>query len=226
MRGSSKNYYLKFFGENFGRDDQYIEAPRRRLRRVQGDRLPGPDAAQPVVQRDHAAVQHAAARCSRAPPAPIRRRRTRRPGTRSTTGSSATPTGGNIEVSARSPFFFRADYNEVQTTGTRPGSGQLGTGLGQWPDRVRHPGRIQDEERALRGRLHGEDVERQARLPRQQVQQQHRHACSGRTSTCAARWTPRCCRRTTSSRSGASTATARELPLDSTFLLRATRRAS
>ena len=26
LRGSSKDYYLKFFGENFGRDDQYINA--------------------------------------------------------------------------------------------------------------------------------------------------------------------------------------------------------
>ena len=26
VRGSSKNYYMKFFGENFGRDDQYVEA--------------------------------------------------------------------------------------------------------------------------------------------------------------------------------------------------------
>ena len=38
--------------------------------------------------------------------------------------------GGAIEVSAKSPFFIRADYNEVTMTGTRPGSGQLGTGSG------------------------------------------------------------------------------------------------
>ena len=45
-------------------------------------------------------------------------------------GIQRNTTGGAIEVSAKSPFFFRADYNEVQTTGTRPGSGQLGTGSG------------------------------------------------------------------------------------------------
>ena len=45
-------------------------------------------------------------------------------------GLQRNTTGGAFEVSARSPFFFRADYNEVQTTGIRPQSGQLGTGSG------------------------------------------------------------------------------------------------
>ncbi len=70
------------------------------------------------------------ATCSRDPPAPIRRRRDPAAWNTFDYGIQRNTTGGAIEVSARSPFFFRADYNEVQTTGTRPGSGQLGTGSG------------------------------------------------------------------------------------------------
>ena len=38
--------------------------------------------------------------------------------------------GGNLEFSNKSPWFIRADYNEVKTNGVKPGSGQLGTGSG------------------------------------------------------------------------------------------------
>ena len=38
--------------------------------------------------------------------------------------------GGNAEFSNKSPWFIRADYNEVRTNGVKPSSGQLGTGSG------------------------------------------------------------------------------------------------
>ena len=38
--------------------------------------------------------------------------------------------GGNGEFSGKTPWFIRADYNEVKTTGVKPSSAQLGTGSG------------------------------------------------------------------------------------------------
>ncbi len=38
--------------------------------------------------------------------------------------------GGNAEFSGKTPWFIRADYNEVSTNGVKPSSGQLGTGSG------------------------------------------------------------------------------------------------
>ena len=38
--------------------------------------------------------------------------------------------GGNGEFSGKTPWFVRADYNEVKTTGVKPSSAQLGTGSG------------------------------------------------------------------------------------------------
>ena len=89
VRGSSKNYYMKFFGENFGRDDQFVEA-----------RGGAYDVFKAIVYQDrmpHNLSWNALTRCTtrgatcnRDPPAPIRRRKIRQPGTRSTTGYSAT----------------------------------------------------------------------------------------------------------------------------------------
>ncbi len=129
VRGSSKNYYMKFFGENFGRDDQYVEA-----------RGGGYDVFKAIVYQDRmphnlswnaltplwnswSNLQQGPA--GTYPPA-------RDPSTWNTFdyGLQRNTTGGAVEISARSPFFFRADYNEVETTGSRPQSGQLGTGSG------------------------------------------------------------------------------------------------
>ena len=129
MRGSNRDYYLKFFGENFGRDDQFIDARGGGYgvfkAQVYSDRMPhnfsfnalsplanptstlqtGPGGAYPQAQNPAAWNLF-------------------------DYGIQRNTTGGNIEVSAKSPFFVRADYNEVVTTGTRPGGAQLGTGSG------------------------------------------------------------------------------------------------
>ena len=45
-------------------------------------------------------------------------------------GTQRNTWGGNGEFSGKTPWFIRADYNEVKTNGIKPGSGQLGTGSG------------------------------------------------------------------------------------------------
>src|SRR5512137_992184 len=129
VRGSSKNYYLKFFGENFGRDDQFVEARGGAYdvfkAIVYQDRMPHNlswNALTPLYNTWSNLQQGPGGTYPQA----------QNPAAWNTFdyGIQRNTTGGAIEVSARSPFFFRADYNEVQTTGTRPGSGQLGTGSG------------------------------------------------------------------------------------------------
>ncbi len=129
VRGSSKNYYMKFFGENFGRDDQFVEARGGAYdvfkAIVYQDRMPHNlswNALTPLYNTWSNLQQGPAGTYPQA----------QNPAAWNTFdyGIQRNTTGGAIEVSARSPFFFRADYNEVQTTGTRPGSGQLGTGSG------------------------------------------------------------------------------------------------
>jgi hypothetical protein len=129
IRGSNREYYLKFYGENFGRDDQYIDArggaygifkaqvysnwmPHNYsydalspLSNPTGVRQLGPGGAYPPAQN---------------------------PATWNSFdyGVERKTAGGNIEFSNKSPFYVRADYSEVTTNGTKPGSAQLGTGSG------------------------------------------------------------------------------------------------
>lgn len=126
--GGSSQYYFRGYGENFGLDDQFIN-----LRgggwgvfkaQLYWDKIP------------HNLSWNALTPLSN-------------PGSTLQTGAGTYPpfqnpatwnsfnyglqrdtTGGNIEVSANTPWFVRADYNEVKTTGIRPMSGQLGTGSG------------------------------------------------------------------------------------------------
>ncbi len=128
-RGSSKNYYLRFFGENFGRDDQYVDARGGGYdvfkAQVYQDRMPHNlswNAITPLWNSWSNLQQGPAGTYPQA----------QNPATWNTFnyGLQRNTTGGAVEVSARSPFFFRADYNEVETTGIRPQSAQLGTGSG------------------------------------------------------------------------------------------------
>ncbi len=131
IRGGSRAYYLRAFGEEFGRDDQFIniigggfgawkasfynnDIPHNYsfnaltpLTGVGGTLLgfSSPSGAYPPAQN---------------------------PGSWGTWnyGTQRNTTGGNFEVSMKSPWFVRADYNEVRTNGIKPSSGQLGTGSG------------------------------------------------------------------------------------------------
>ena len=129
VRGSSKDYYLKFFGENFGRDDQYINALGGGYNvfkaQIYSDRMPHNlsfNALTPLANPG-STLQTGF---------PGTYPQERNPATWNTFnyGFQRNTTGGTIEANFKSPFFFRADYNEVETTGIRPGSGQLGTGSG------------------------------------------------------------------------------------------------
>ncbi len=125
-RGSNRTSYLRAFGEEFGRDDQFInivgggfgvwkaslynnDIPHNysfnALSPLTGsDTLLqlGPGGAYPNAQNP--AIWH--------------------PFNYSTQRNTW---GGNAEFSNKSPWFIRADYNEVKTTGVKPSSGRLGT---------------------------------------------------------------------------------------------------
>ena len=81
----------------------------------------------------------------------------------------------------------------------RPSSGQLGTGSGNGLIEFGIPTDYKTQEHDHRGGLQRQDVERQARLTSTASSATARDTRSGRTSTCATRSTPRCCRRTTTS---------------------------
>jgi hypothetical protein len=129
MRGSSRNYYLKFFGENFGRDDQYINLVGGGYGVFKGqiynDRIPHNLSWNAITPLANTGSNLQVGPGGTYPPA-------QNPATWNTFdyGIQRNTTGANVEVSNNSPFFFRADYNEVLTTGVRPGSGVLGTGSG------------------------------------------------------------------------------------------------
>ena len=142
------------FGEELRPRRPVHQHRRRRLRRVEGVALQQQHSAQPARSTRSRRCRHRRRPAAdRARPAPIRRRRTRRPGTRSTTAPSATPGGGNVEVSSKiavvHPRRLQRGQDDRHQARQRPAR----HGLGQRPDRVRHAGRLQDEEHDHRGRL-------------------------------------------------------------------------
>ena len=129
MRGSNREYYLKFFGENFGRDDQYIEARGGAYgifkAQVYSDWMPHNFSFNALSPLSNPTSALQVGPGGAYPPA-------QNPATWNVFnyGIERKTAGGNIEFSNKSPFYVRADYNEVTTTGTRPGSSRLGTGSG------------------------------------------------------------------------------------------------
>ncbi len=129
VRGSSRNYYMSLFGENLGRDDQFIYARGGGydVFKVQAysDRMPHNLSFNALSPLNWVGGPLQPAPAGAYPPAT-------NPGTwhQFDYGLQRNTVGGNVEVNAKSPFFFRVDYNEVETTGVRPSSGQLGTGSG------------------------------------------------------------------------------------------------
>ena len=129
VRGSNRAYYMSLFGENLGRDDQFIYARGGGydVFKVQfySDRMPHNLSFNALTPLNWPGSSLQPAPAGAYPPAT-------NPATWNNFeyGLQRNTIGGNLEVNARSPFFFRVDYNEVQTTGIRPSSGQLGTGSG------------------------------------------------------------------------------------------------
>ncbi len=130
LMGGSRGYYLRGFGENFGRDDQYINVVGGGYNsfkaQIYSDNIPHNlsfNALTPLQNSGTAYMPNPGT-----PPYPP----ARYPGDWNTFNYSVQrdTVGGNIEVSAGTPFYVRGDYNEVTMTGTRPSSGQLGTGSG------------------------------------------------------------------------------------------------
>jgi Putative outer membrane beta-barrel porin, MtrB/PioB len=126
--GGSSQYYFRGYGENFGLDDQFIN-------------LRGGSWGVFKAQFYQDKIPHNLSWNALTPLS--------NPGSNLQTGAGTYPpfqnpaswnsfnyglqrntTGGNLEVSANTPWFMRADYHEVKTTGVRPMSGQLGTGSG------------------------------------------------------------------------------------------------
>ena len=129
IRGSNRSSYLRAFGEEFGRDDQFIniigggygvwkaslynnDIPHNYsfnaltpLNGIDGTLLVGPGL--PYPQSPNPANWYTF-----------------------NYGTQRNLWGGNVEFSNKTPWFIRADYNEVSTNGIKPGSGQLGTGSG------------------------------------------------------------------------------------------------
>ncbi len=125
-RGGNSKYFFRFFGENFGADDQYFD-------------LRGGAYGLFKAQLYQDKIPHYLSWNALTPLS--------NPGGTKQTGAGAYPpyqnpatwnsfdygiqrdtTGGNFEVSLNSPWFVRADYNQVETTGVKVNSGQLGTG--------------------------------------------------------------------------------------------------
>ncbi|MEO8675417.1 MAG: MtrB/PioB family outer membrane beta-barrel protein [Casimicrobiaceae bacterium] len=131
IRGGSRAYYLRAFAEELGRDDQYINivgggwgAWKASLYNNDIPHNYSFNALSPLTNVGSTLLGFSSP-SGAYPPAS-------NPATWGTWnyGTQRNTTGGNFEVSMKSPWFVRADYNEVKTNGIKPGSGQLGTGSG------------------------------------------------------------------------------------------------
>jgi len=132
--GSGKQNYLRFFGENLGYDDQFLN-------------LRGGDYSNYKYQVFQDKMPHNLSWGALTPLSGTGTAQVSVPG--AAPGNPAYPpfqnpatwqqfdyklqrqvTGGNFDFSGNSPWNFRAGYNETTMQGTRPLSGRLGTGSG------------------------------------------------------------------------------------------------
>jgi hypothetical protein len=129
IRGSNRAYYLRAFGEELGRDDQYINIVGGGYGVWKGaiysDRIPHNysfNALTPLAGIDGTLLVGPGLPYPQSP----------NPANWYTFnyGTQRNTVGGNLEFSNKSPWFIRADYNEVSTNGIKPSSGSLGTGSG------------------------------------------------------------------------------------------------
>ena len=129
IRGSSRAYYLRVFGEELGRDDQFINVVGGGYgawkASIYNNNIPHNysfNALTPLAGVDGTLLVGPGLPYPQSP----------NPNNWYTFnyGTQRNTWGGNGEFSGKTPWFIRADYNEVKTNGIKPGSGQLGTGSG------------------------------------------------------------------------------------------------
>ena len=129
IRGSNRAYYLRAFGEEFGRDDMFINIVGGGYgvwkASLYNNDIPHEfsfNALTPLTGMGSTSLVGPGLPYPQAP----------NPGTWNTFnyGTQRNLWGANAEFSNKSPWFIRADYNEVKQTGLKPSSGQLGTGSG------------------------------------------------------------------------------------------------
>ena len=130
VRGGNRTMYLRAFGEEFGRDDQFINI-------VGG----GYDVWKASLYNNDIPHNYSFNALS---PLSNPGGGLQQVGPGGTYPNAQNPAswntfnystqrntwGGNAEFSNKSPWFVRADYNEVKTSGVKPSSAQLGTGSG------------------------------------------------------------------------------------------------
>jgi hypothetical protein len=132
LQGSSSRYYTRLFGENFGRDDEFVNLRGGSYSifkyQLYEDKMPHNlswNALTPLSGTGGALLTSPGV--TYPPPAG--------PGTAQDPSTWNTfdyklqrnTYGGNLEFTANSPWHIRADYNENTMEGVRPQSGRLGT---------------------------------------------------------------------------------------------------
>jgi len=127
--GGNRTYYFRGFGENLGRDDQEINivggAYQAWKAQVYSSRMPHEyswNALTPLYNMGSTVLTSPGGAY---PPS-------RNPAEWTTFnyGIQRNTLGGNFEFSNKTPWFVRADYNEVETSGLKLNGGALGTGSG------------------------------------------------------------------------------------------------
>ncbi len=130
IRGGSSAMYLRAFGEEFGRDDQYINV-------VGG----GYGMWKASLYNNNIPHQYSFNALSPLNGSGGGLQQVGPGGTYPNAlnpanwytfnyGTQRNTTGANGEFSGKTPWFIRADYNEVKQSGIKPGGAQLGTGSG------------------------------------------------------------------------------------------------
>jgi len=131
VRGSSRDMYLRAFGEELGRDDQFINIVGGGYgvwkASLYNNNIPHEysfNALSPLSGSGGGLLQVA--------PSTLPYPGLRNPDLWYTynLGTQRNTWGANGEFSGKTPWFIRADYNEVKQSGIKPSSGQLGTGSG------------------------------------------------------------------------------------------------
>jgi len=129
VRGASRSYWFSGFGDQLGLDDQFVDLRGGAWNSWRGqfywDKIPHNLSWNALSPLSDPTSTRQNAPAGAYPPA-------QNPALWNgfNYGLQRDTIGGNVEASFRSPWFVRADYNEVTTTGVRPSSGQLGTGSG------------------------------------------------------------------------------------------------
>src|SRR5512139_931853 len=129
IMGGNRTYYFRGYGENFGRDDQYINvsggAYQAWKASIYNDRIPHNLSWNGLTPLWNTGSTLLTSPGGAYPPS-----RDPAQWTTFNYGIQRNTLGGGFEFSNKTPWFVRADYNEVEQNGLRLNSGALGTGSG------------------------------------------------------------------------------------------------